>query len=188
VPGVEVPGRGRGSLATRGTNVYVTLNVIFESIGYWSSRDGRTWTQGEPPCTAEQNPELTTAGTAVFGLCSYNPGRGFMLKDLMKLDVSGRFAYVSSAPDAGITTGVAAASESTVVIAAIGAGAAWLHHSTLEASTWDTPFVTDESPFADLAFTSSVNGVVVWGGPLWGAAKLFRTRDGGATWAEVAVR
>jgi photosystem II stability/assembly factor-like uncharacterized protein len=188
VPGVALAGKGRGTIATRGGNVYVTLNVIFEAIGYWSTANGRTWTPGEPPCAADQSPELTAAGGAVFAVCSYNPGRGFMLKDLFRLDATGRFAFVSNAPDAGITTGAAAASESTVVIAAVGGGAAWLHRSSVETTTWDTPFVTEEPPFADLAFTGSLTGVTLWGGPLWGVATLYRTVDGGSTWANVAIQ
>lgn len=184
VPGVELAGRGGGTIAAQGDRAYVALNVIHESIRYWTG--ARAWQPAEPPCTIDGNPELSLTGGTVFALCSSNPGQGFMAKDLMRSD-GGPFQFVSQAPDPGITTDFAAASPSTVAIAAIGGGAAWLHRCTREATVWDTPFITDELPFADLAFTSANNGVVLWGGPLWGDAKLYRTHDAGAGWTALSM-
>jgi hypothetical protein len=188
VPGVELTGRGGGTVVAHGSSVYVALNVIHDSISYWASTNGRTWRVADPPCPTDGNPELALAADeTVFALCSSNPGTGFMAKDLMKSVSAGPFTPVSQAPEAGITTGFAAASSSTVAIAAIGAGAAWLHRGTQAAMLWDTPFITDELPFADLAFTSDRNGILVWGGPLWGEAKVYRTHDGAATWTELTL-
>lgn len=183
VSGVELPGRGSGTVVAKGSSAYVALNVIHESIRYWATSNGRTWRASEPPCSVDANPELSVAaGPTVFALCSSNPGRGFMTKDLLKSVSGSPFAFVSQAPDPGFTTDFAAASPSTVAIAAIGIGAAWLHRGTQGATVWDTPFVTDEPPFADLAFTGEHDGVLVWGGPLWDVAKVYRTHDAGATW------
>jgi len=183
VAGIELPGAsGSGTVVARGTGAYVALNVIHESIGYWATENGRVWRATEPPCPASANPELSLAGPTVFALCSYNPGRGFMFKDLLRSDSGGPFTLAGQAPEAGITTEFAAASASTVAIVAIGAGAAWLHRGTDGGKTWDSPLVIDEVPFADLGFTGELTGTVVWGGPLWGDARVYRTHDGGATW------
>jgi photosystem II stability/assembly factor-like uncharacterized protein len=186
VPGVELAGRGRGTVVAGGDGAYVALNLIHESIGYWSTANGRTWRPSEPPCTIDGNPELgLTSGATVFALCSFNPGRGSMFKDVLKSVAGGPFTLVSQAPEPGITTDFAVASPSRMAIAAVGVGAAWLHLGTQGGTVWETPFVTDEPPFSDLAFTSERNGVLVWGGPLWGQAAVYRTTDGGTTWTAV---
>ncbi len=186
VPGVELAGRGGGTVVADGESAYVALNLIHQSIGYWTTANGRAWRASEPPCPIDGNPELGLAsGTTVFALCSSNPGQGLMLKDLMKSVAGGPFTFVSQAPEPGITTDFAAASPSTVAIAAVGIGAAWLHRGTLGGTVWDTPFVIEEPPFTDLAFTSERNGVLVWGGPLWDQATVYRTNDSGTTWTAI---
>jgi photosystem II stability/assembly factor-like uncharacterized protein len=186
VPGIELAGRGGGTVAASGTGATVALNLIHESIAYWSTADGRTWRPGEPPCTIDGNPELgLTGGATVFALCSFNPGRGFMSKDVLKSVSGGPFALVGQAPDSGITTDFAVASPARIAIAAVGVGAAWLHLGTQGGAVWETPFVLDEPPFSDLAFTDERNGVLVWGGPLWDQAAVYRTTDGGTTWTAV---
>lgn len=187
VPGVQLAGRGGGTVAAQGDRVYVAINLIHEAIAYWTSGDGRTFRPKPAPCTIDGNPELSLARTTVFALCSSNPGRGFMTKELLRANDSGPFQFVGQAPDPGITTDFAAASPSTVAIAAIGAGAAWLHRCTDQATVCDTPFITDELPMVDLAFTSEHNGVVLWGGPLWGGATLYRTHDAGASWTAQSI-
>jgi hypothetical protein len=182
VPGVELPSSGGGTVVAHGSGASVALNVIHESIAYWTTTNGQTWQASEPPCQVNANPELSLAGPTVFALCSYNPGRGSMFKDLMRSDSGGPFTFVSQAPEPGITTDFAAASPSTVAIGAIGAGAAWLHRGTQGPAAWGTPFIADELPLADLAFTGEQDGALVWGGPLWGEAKIYRTHDAGATW------
>src|SRR5256885_331792 len=108
VAGVELAGRGGGTVAAQGDRAYVAVNRIHEEIRFWTTSDGRTFQTAEPPCTIDGNPELSLAGVTVFALCSSNPGPGFMTKELMRAD-KGPFQFVSQAPDPGITTDFAAA-------------------------------------------------------------------------------
>lgn len=184
VPGVELPeAGGGGDVVARGTSAFVALNVIFQSNGYWSTTDGRGWQSSAPPCAVDAEPALGLArdGT-LFALCSHDPGRGFMAKDLERAEPDGSFSFVSSAPPEGITTGFDAAAPSTVAIAAVGAGAAFVHRGTADGTVWDTPFIGEEQPVYDLAFTDPRHGSMVLGGPGWPNATVYRTTDGAATW------
>jgi hypothetical protein len=183
VPGVALPEAGGGAVVARGSSAFVALTAIFRSTGYWSTVDGRSWQPGQPPCTADAQPTLGLASDrALFAMCSHDPGRGFMAKDLQRAEPDGSFSFVSSAPEAGITTGFDAASRSTVAVAAVGAGAAFVHRGTEGGTTWDTPFVGEETPIFDLAFTDALHGTMMWGGPGWSGAIVYRTTDGAATW------
>jgi hypothetical protein len=190
VPGVSLPnGRGGGDIAARGDTVFVALNSIFEATAYWSSSDGRTFRPGTPPCAVDAQPRLGLAKDgALFALCSSNPGRGMMFKDLQRAQPDGTFAFVSSGPDLGITEGFDAASSSTVAAAAVGAGAAFVHRATAGGTTWDTPFVGEESQPFDLHFTDARHGTFVLGGPGWPVATVYRTTDSAATWTPLSLR
>jgi hypothetical protein len=190
VPGIELlESSGGGDIAARGTSAFVALTSIFRSASYWSTVDSQGWRWSQPPCTAEAQPRLGLArDRTLFALCSHDPGRGFMAKDLERAEPDGSFSHVSTAPPAGISTGFDAASRSTVAIAAVGAGAAFIHRGTDRGTTWATPFVGDEVPLFDLGFTDATHGTLVSGGPGWGSAAVFRTTDGAATWTELTIR
>ena len=186
VPGVELPESGGGDVIASGTSAFVALTAIFQSAGYWSSTDGRDWRPSEPPCAVDAVPLLGLARErapfAPFALCSHDPGRGFMAKDLERAQADGTFSFVGSAPPAGITTGFDAASSSTVAIAAVGAGFDFVHRGTAGGTTWDTPFVGDDLPLYDLAFTDPRHATMVAGGPGWPSATVYRSTDAGTTW------
>lgn len=189
VPGVELPeSGGGGDVVARGTSAFVALNVIFQSTGYWSTTDGRAWQPGTPPCAVDAGPNLGLArDRALFAMCSHDPGRGFMVKDLQRAEPGG-WGFVASAPPEGITTGFDAAAASTVAVGAVGAGAAFVHRGTAGGTAWDTPFTGDEQPMFDLAFTDARHGTMVLGGPGWPDAVVYRTTDGAATWSPITVR
>jgi photosystem II stability/assembly factor-like uncharacterized protein len=188
VPGIELPTAGGGDVVARGTSAFVALASVFQSNGYWSTTDGRDWRASAPPCDVNSVPNLGLArDRALFALCSHDPGRGFMAKDLERAEPDGSFSFVSTAPPVGITTGFDAASRSTVAAAAVGAGAAFVHRGTAGGTTWDTPFVGDEQPVFDLAFTDSRHGTMVLGGPGWPNAVVYRTTDAGATWTPLTL-
>ncbi|MEV0725907.1 hypothetical protein AB0I37_24395 [Micromonospora purpureochromogenes] len=42
-------------------------------------------------------------------------------------------------------------------------------------------------PPLDLDFQDATHGVVVWGGPAWTGAAVYRTTDGGHTWSQLTL-
>jgi photosystem II stability/assembly factor-like uncharacterized protein len=188
VPGVALPeSGGGGDVVAGGTSAFVALTAIFQSNGYWSTTDGRDWRASAPPCAVEAEPNLGLArDRALFALCSHDPGRGFMAKDLERAQPDGTFGFVSTAPPEGITIGFDAASSATVAVAAVGAGFDFVHRGTAGGSTWDTPFVGDDLPLYDLAFTDARHATMVAGGPGWPGATVYRTTDAGTTWTPLA--
>lgn len=189
VPGIQLPETGGGDIVARGTSAFVALNAIFQAHGYWSTEDGQTWQPSEPPCPVNAQPRLgLSRDRALFALCSSDPGRGFMAKDLRRVDPDGAFGSVAVAPPEGITTGFAAASGDTVAIASVGAGAAFVHRGTVGGTVWATPFTGTEVPLFDLAFTDARHATLVSGGPGWGSAVVYRSTDGAATWTPLRLR
>ena len=95
----------------------------------------------------------------------------------------------SDAPRGGDTDAgdFAAASVSVVAIAAR-SGASWVYRSADGGNSWQTPLHVGDggAGYFDLGFTTSAQGVVVYGqpaGPV--SSKLLMTRDAGATWVPV---
>lgn len=188
VPGVALanPGGAGGDVVARGHSAYVVLDDTFVSDGYWVTTGG-AWQPAQPPCDVDAVPELGLApDNALYALCSYNPGMGFMFKDLMKPNPGGGFTFVSSAPDDGLTTAFSAASAGTVAIGAVGEGAAFLHRGINGGTEWQTPLVLNGVPISDLTFTDATHGFLMWGGLPWTGATVYRTRDAGATWTPVS--
>lgn len=182
VPGVSMRGAADGDIATLGWRSYVVLSRVHEEVRYWVN--GRLgWQEGKSPCDVDSSTRLSAAQDSVFALCSWNPGQGFMFKELFQAPVDGEFSSVGRAPDEGITIDLAAVSSATVVVSAIGIGAGWLHRG--EKGAWSTPFVQEGPPLFDLAFTDEFYGAVVRGGPGWEAAELYRTSDGGVSWTRM---
>jgi photosystem II stability/assembly factor-like uncharacterized protein len=188
VPQVELAPGAAGDVVARGRSAYVAVTAVFQAGGYWSTTDGRNWQAGTPPCDANA---VTRFGLArdrtLFALCSHDPGRGFMAKDLYRAEPDGSFTFVSSAPPEGITTGFDAASRDNVAIGAVGAGAAFVHRGSAGGTAWDSPFIGEEQPVFDLAFTDSRHGTMVLGGPGWPDAVVYRTTDAGVTWTPLAI-
>jgi hypothetical protein len=190
VPGVALPDPGEpgggGDVVARGHTAYVVLDDLFVADGYWVNTGG-AWRPAQPPCDVDAVPDLGLASDgALYALCSYDPGMGFMFKDLEKPNPGGGFTFVSSAPDNGITTAFSAASADTVAVGAIGRGAAFVHRGTGGGTEWQTPLVLDGVPISDLTFTDATHGFLMWGGPQWSEAAVYRTSDAGATWTPIA--
>jgi hypothetical protein len=70
----------------------------------------------------------------------------------------------------------------TVAVGAIGAGAAFVHRHRHRMAD---PTRAGRSPISDLTFTDATHGFLVWGGPPWSEAAVFRTSDAGATWTPI---
>jgi hypothetical protein len=186
VRGVEtegngVPADGGWDIAVGGGSVAVSLGRIFVNAGYWTSADGHTFVAGDPPCTSDQVPDIgAIRATEVVALCSYDPGTGFMHKDLRRSVDGGPFQAAGTAPDAGLTDQYVSPAPKRNVITAVG-GASILYRST--ADGWETPvFLPDALPWADLQFVDRQHGYVVWGGPRSGSGEVYRTGNGGRSW------
>jgi photosystem II stability/assembly factor-like uncharacterized protein len=189
VAGVAVPGRGGWDIATRGSAADVALGVVHESTRLWSAADGRSWTDIQPLCSIDAAVRLSSTRPAYLqGLCSSNPGRGFMDKLLVESVDGGAPVVLGQAPAVGITTGFATTSSGTAVVVGVGEGATWLHASFDNGATWETPLMLPvDLPMLDLSFQDATHGVVVWGGPKWSAAVVYRTTDGGHTWSQLTL-
>jgi hypothetical protein len=190
VAGVAVPGNGWGDIATHGSAAYVTLNVIYTTLRTWSAADGSSWTEVQPICSVDEAVQMSsTKPDDVEGMCSSNAFRGSMEKHLVESTGGGAPALLGQAPYDGITTGFAATSAGTAVVAGVGNGASWLHASFDNGATWETPLVVSDAqlPLLDLDFQDADHGVTVWGGPAWQGAAVYRTADGGHTWSKLPL-
>ncbi|GAA4579398.1 hypothetical protein GCM10023176_57010 [Micromonospora coerulea] len=190
VAGVAVPGSGGWDIATHGSAAYVALGVIHTSIRMWSTADGSGWTEVQPVCSVDDSVRLSsTKPDDVEGMCSFNPERGYMAKQLVESAGGAAPVVLGQAPNTGITTGFATASGGTTVVAGVGAGASWLHASFDNGATWETPLAIPDVqlPMLDLDFQDATHGVVVWGGPAWSGAAVYRTTDGGHTWSQLTL-
>jgi photosystem II stability/assembly factor-like uncharacterized protein len=186
VPGVALPYRAGGDVVADGTRTAVALTAVHRSRGYWHLDNGEG-APARPPCSVDADPDLGRAAGTVYALCSHHPGMGDMVKHLMRSTADGGFALFGEAPVTGITTGFAVASPSTAVVTAVGRTTALVHRSTDGGRTWETPLILPGAPLADLAFTDSEHGVLLRGGPNLAGSEVYRTSDGGATWAPLPV-
>ncbi|MER6590953.1 hypothetical protein ABT214_03630 [Micromonospora purpureochromogenes] len=190
VAGVAVPGSGGWDIATHGSAAYVALGVIHTSIRMWSAADGSAWTEVQPVCSAYDAVRLSsTEPDDVEGMCSFGPERGYMHKQLVESVGGAAPVVLGYAPTTGITTGFATTSAGSTVVAGVGAGASWLHASFDNGATWETPLAIPDVqlPMLDLDFQDATHGVVVWGGPAWSGAAVYRTTDGGHTWSQLTL-
>ncbi|MEH0934604.1 hypothetical protein [Micromonospora psammae] len=190
VAGVAVPGGGGWDITTHGSAAHVALGVIHTSLRMWSTADGSGWSEVQPVCSMHDAVRLSSTSPAdVEGMCSFNAERGFMEKQLVESAGGAAPVVLGQAPNTGITTGFATASDGTAVVAGVGAGASWLHASFDKGATWETPLVIPDVqlPMLDLDFQDATHGVVVWGGPAWSGAAVYRTTDGGHTWSQLTL-
>ncbi|MET9022764.1 hypothetical protein ABZV93_22555 [Actinopolymorpha sp. NPDC004070] len=190
VPGIRLADNGggvyaSGSLAARGSSVAVSLGQVFSPTRYWtSSDDGRAWTSRSAPCRQEASTDLGLSGAGdVYALCSFNPGRGRMDKDVRLAGEGGTFTTVGTAPATGITTGFAVSPHGTPAVGATGGDESFVHASFDGGRSWQTTMaVPERGPVYDLAFTDDLHGTLVAGYADLHTSQLFRTDDGGRTW------
>lgn len=189
VPGIEVLGAGGGgSIAANGLSAYVDLGIPFENNHYWTE-NGRSFVERPAPCSVDAVTRLNSPiDHRVMALCSEDPGMGNMAKELKVSVNNGPFTTAGNAPVLGITMGFAAASPSTAAIAAVGRGVGVVHATFDGGQTWETPLTLNEDlPASDLAFQDATHGVVVFGGPGFAKTVIYRTTDGGHSWAPLEI-
>jgi hypothetical protein len=195
VPGRGVPAGGGWDVAARGRSAQVALGVIFESSRYWAAADGQTWREHPAPGPVDARTDLDSVPSGavdvadrIFALISSNPGRGFMTKELLSTVDARPFESRGPAPDAGITTGFAAGGPAVAAVAAVGAGASYLHSTVDSGQSWQTTLtLTPDVPLYDLAFTDTRHATMLAGGPGWPDAAVYRTTDAGRTWSRLAL-
>lgn len=151
----------------------------------WSSPDGAELEEIAAPCgdLATQFFDLAD-DEHQFALCSQNPGRGAMDKELFLSSDGVTFDSVGTLPPrTGITSDFAVANGDTVAIGATGGDAGIVHMTFDGGQTWETPlFAADTGPVLDLSFQDQDHGVLLTGYPGLGTSVIYRTSDGGHTW------
>lgn len=188
IAGLHVGGGGGWDVAARGVDAAAALGVVFESNRYWTANSDHGFLATTRPCDTYAAVEIAITPTGrAMAACSFEPGHGKMAKELMIGNPDTGFRDAGPAPYDGITTDFAAATTRTAVVAAVGADSSDTEHAFLHATfdggrTWSQPLVRDGLPFSDLAFVDPTHGSVVYGGPRWPDAVVYRTTDGGHTW------
>jgi photosystem II stability/assembly factor-like uncharacterized protein len=193
VPGAAPVGTV-GELALHAKAVWVFGGAQGAGASYLSSPDGVSWQRHSDPCPQGSNPS-SLAGVApvtastVYLLCASDPGAGSETKVVLLSTDGGATAHATAAaPDrGGLANGIAAASASVAAVSAQ-SGASWIYRSGDAGHTWSSAFEKGDGGLGieDLGFTTSTQGVAVYGTPGNGnPSQLLMTRDAGATWAPV---
>lgn len=149
----------------------------------WALPDGEPPEQIEAPCGEYATQFFGVADDEhEFALCSQNPGRGSMDKQLFAATNGVTFEPVGTLPpQAGITSDFAVADANTVAIGATGGGVGMLHMSFDGGQTWQTTLQSqDTGPVFDVDFQDAEHGVLMTG--YLGTSVIYRTVDGGHTW------
>ncbi|GAA4992775.1 sialidase family protein [Actinopolymorpha pittospori] len=189
VPGLTIADNGGGAsasgeLGVRRSAAAVSLGPVYAPTRYWTTPDGRTWRSSTPPCQQDASTQLgETAPGQVLALCSFNPGRGRVTKQVRTSLSGAPFQTVGTAPDTGITTAFTASSGGTLAVGATGGDESFVHMSFDGGHTWETTLaVPERGPVFDLAFSDPQHGTLVCGYPDLHTSELYRTSDGGHTW------
>lgn len=194
--GGKMAGSGGGDVAQVDGSVYAALTSPPSQPEYWVSDDGVSWRELNSPCDQGGDVRIRDAGDdgfspwpaahRMYALCSYNPRIGHLHKDLRVSVNDGPYQTVARGPELGYTNGFAAPTPGTAIITAVG-GASIVYSTFDGGQTWQNTFWEAERNigFTGLDFQDSTHGVMVWGGPDWGAAALYRTTDGGHTWTPI---
>ena len=156
--------------------------TLHGKVGYAVAPDGAIIALGPAGTAATVAALAAPSDTGVAVVCAADPGAGSSTKTLLLSRDGGRtWSTAGAAPRGGQTSGLAAASTHTFVVAAA-SGASYLYRTTDGGETWKTVF-TDTgggAPLTDLGFTDPTHGVVVLGAIP--DAKLLVSSDAGATW------
>lgn len=183
VPGTTLsPGAG-GTVAPHGSALYLLSGtLLFASAGGALA--------GLPgPCPSGFVPGglAVSSATDIAALCAGEAGAGSSTKQVFVSTDSGHtYRALPDAPRSGQTVGFAAASPTTIALAAA-SGASWIYRTAGAGTTWSTPlsFPDGGAGWADLGFTDATHGVVVYAPQQNG--KIYLTSDAGASWTEVPL-
>jgi len=163
--------------------------VEVHSVMYHST-DGVTWHDSLLPCPPETVASVAAATSArVFIVCSGGVAAGSQTKTAyLSTDGGTSYKRVGDPPFGGDFDEVAASPLAFSVAAA--SGATYIYTSFNEGRDWTTTNLpqTGGLPLSDLRFTTSTQGVVIFGVPAYPQwLQLLMTRDGGHSWAKIDV-
>ncbi|MFK4086822.1 WD40/YVTN/BNR-like repeat-containing protein [Kribbella sp. NPDC020789] len=132
------------------------------------------------PCAEGARVDSAQSPVRTWVLCSTNPGRGAMDKELWSTVDGVNFKEHGFAPRKAITAGFAAGSDSLLAIAGSAADQCVVFVSANGGDTWDERLtVTDGAPAANLQFTDATHGSVTCG---FEKPVTYVTVDAGRTW------
>jgi hypothetical protein len=157
--------------------------------------DGDQWSSRPDPCDKTKNEFLTdvapVTATKVALMCVANIGFSQAIKGVFRSNDNAQTTSAGSiTPWDGITSELAAAPNGTLVVTSWGAAGSWIYRSTGEKS-WTTPVAQPDGGVGwnDVVFTTNAVGFVVYGPaavyPGNRVGELWKTQDGGVTWAPV---
>jgi hypothetical protein len=180
-----------GDITANG-GVQVVLGVDNQPERYWTSADGIGFDAAAPPCPAPTYASLAGVKSGpVVALCSGSPGSPQPGSNTKQLAVAPRkgakFERTSEAPALGVTQSFAAASARRATIAAEGGGVGFLYSTVDGGGSWTSQVLSERGlGLFDLTFPSDSTGFVVDGLPdASEGSAVYRTQDGGSSWAEL---
>jgi hypothetical protein len=186
---------GTGDLIATQARVAAILNGTSVVV----TADGGMTTAEEPtPCTTQAVAYATSV--AVTGpeslalLCSGQGAMGSVDKTVyVSSDLGQHWTKAGVPPRGGDPISLAGATPSQLVVSAA-SGASWLYYSGNSAARWGSAYEVGDggAGFNDLGFTTTTDGVVVYGPAVTDGngqgrpGKLLLTRNGGASWRAVS--
>jgi photosystem II stability/assembly factor-like uncharacterized protein len=168
----------------------VTTQESQAQSAVYRSLDGVTWRREPLPCPAETVAVVAAATSSrVFVVCGDGAAAGSQGKSAYRSDNGGAsYVRVADPPFEGDLEDVAASPTSVSVAAA--SGATFISASFDAGHMWAGTLSIGDGGLglSDLGFTTALQGVVIHGMITYPQSfQLLMTRDGGHTWATVAV-
>ena len=195
VTALHVSASGSDLIATQ-----ARVAAILDGTSVIVTADGGQTTSDEPtPCTSQAVAYATsvavTGNESLALLCSGSAGMGSVTKTIyVSNDLGQHWTKAAGAPPrGGDPISLAGATPGQLVVSAA-SGASWLYYSGNGAAQWGSAYEVGDggAGFNDLGFTTTTDGVVVYGPALTDGngegrpGRLLLTSNGGASWQAVS--
>jgi photosystem II stability/assembly factor-like uncharacterized protein len=157
--------------------------------------DGQQWSSRPDPCIKAHDEFLTDVApisdTEVALLCVGDPGFSQATKRVLRSKDAGQTTLpAGSTPRDGIVSQIAAAPNGTLMVSSWGAAGSWIYRNS-GGRSWTTPVDQADGGVGwnRIVMTTNKVGFVVYGPagvwPYNRVGELWKTQDGGVTWAPV---